>query len=57
MKKLIFKSKSKEREEQPKAEVVKMDTPRKKKAVEDSKKEASKILDLFWDGYSDLGYC
>lgn len=58
MKKLILFSKTKKSEEKPKTGEIKQNQEPKKKPVEDSKKDQVKqFRELFWDDYSDIGYC
>ncbi|MEZ4934157.1 MAG: hypothetical protein R2788_18790 [Saprospiraceae bacterium] len=58
MKKLIDFIKTKEKEKEFSASEKKAD-PKAKKAIATSAPEEvpSKPNDLFWDGYSDIGYC
>lgn len=58
MKKLIDFIKPKERENEFSASEKKVDS-KAKKAITTSTLEdvPSKPKDLFWDGYSDIGYC
>lgn len=58
MKKLIDFIKPKERENEISASEKKADT-KAKKAITTSTPEdmPNKPNDLFWDGYSDIGYC
>jgi hypothetical protein len=58
MKKLIEFGEAKMQEKDIKREDVKQQKQEpKKKNNSDSKRAELKLRELFWDGYSDLGYC
>lgn len=57
MKKLIKFSKTKEREEKAQANEVKVKQEAKKQESIKSTIPSPPNRELFWDGYSDIGYC
>jgi hypothetical protein len=57
MNKLIKNSEIKTSIEDIKKENVVPSKDSKKKETKDANRSNVKFLELFWDGYSDLGYC